>query len=423
MKKKPEKTEPIKLEKKNKVLKKEELDFVLNEEKNNKEKKKEEKKKENINIFTAGLSYEKIDHNKYNKALTNFNHLFGKDLNKGNNNKKGPEKIDKKVQISKKYLYERVLCKNIEIEINLENNNIKKDEDKKEIILLLNTFLSEKNNFFYYEFSNSKHISFNKLSEGDMLLYKSFIKELDIIDNNNASNKEEYIKQVDYVNTMNSLYYQFIINQKLFYIITPLYSFSFDFKKEIPLLLTNSKTLEVELKKNNIQIIKLKDKLEKNKININSNESRNTEKTKNNNINKMDINEEETIKIEHAPFGVSKLYSGLLYNYFVNKNILKPFNIFSDFEFEGGIFRKCKYQIINVNNNNENIIIKIEGIIFGKSIDKIINYIRKELKINYFSMRLNNIKSTSCFYMDDKEIESYSNKFDIKKEYFYFYKQ
>ena len=416
MKKKPEKIEPIKLEKKTKILDKEELDFVLNK---NKEIKKEDKKKENINIYTAGLSYEKIDQNKYNKDLTNFNHLFGKDLNKRNNNKKGAEKTDKKVQISKKFLYERVLYKDIEIEINLENNNIKKDEEKKEIISLLNKFLTDKKNFFYYEFSNSKNISFNKLSEGDYLSYKSFIKEFDIIENN-SSNKEEYIKKVDYVNTMNSLYYQFIINQKIFYIITPLYSFSFDFNKEIPLLLTNSKTLEIELKKNNIQIIKLIDKLEKNKNNVNSNEFKNVEKPNN---NKMDINEEEMIKKDQIPIGVSKLYSGLLYNYFINKNILKPFNIFSNFEFEGGIFRKCKYQIINVNNNNENIIVKIEGIIFGENINKIINYIRKELKINYFSFRLNNIKSTSYFYMDNNEAESNSNKFDIKKEYFYYYKQ
>ena len=279
--------------------------------------------------------------------------------------------------------------------------------------------MTDKKNFFYYEFSNSKNISFNKLSEGDYLSYKSFIKEFDIIENN-SSNKEEYIKKVDYVNTMNSLYYQFIINQKIFYIITPLYSFSFDFNKEIPLLLTNSKTLEIELKKNNIQIIKLIDKLEKNKNNVNSNEFKNVEKTNN---NKMDINEEEMSKKEQFPIGVSKLYSGLLYNYFINKNILKPFNIFSNFEFEGGIFRKCKYQIINVNNNNENIIVKIEGIIFGENINKIINYIRKELRINYFSFRLNNIKSTSYFYMDNNEAESNSNKFDIKKEYFYYYKQ
>ena len=416
MKRKQEKIEPNKLEKKNKVLKKEELDFILNENKN-KEMKKEEKKKENINIYTSGLSYEKIDHNKYNKALTNFNHLLGKDWNKGNNNKKGLDKIDKKVQISKQFFYERVLYKDIEIEINLENNNIKKLEDREQIILLLNKFLSEKNNFFYYEFSNSKNISFNKLSEVDYLSYKSFIKDFDIIENN-SNNKEDYIKQVDYLNTMNSLYYQFIINQKLFYMITPLYSFSFDFKKEIPLLLTNSKTLEIELKKNNIQIIKLKDKLEKNKTNINSNEQKNMEKTNNTNINEEEIN-----KIEHAPFGVSKLYSSLLYNYFINKNILKQFNIFSNFEFEGGIFRKCKFQIINIKNNNENIIVKIEGIIFGENISKIINYIRKELKLSYFSIRLNNIKSTSCFYMDNKEIESNSNKVEIKKENLYFYKQ
>ena len=411
MKRKPEKTENTKLEKKNKSLKKEELDLILKEE-------KDKEKKKDINVYTAGLTYDKIDHNTYNKTLTNLNHLLGKDWNK-RNNKKVAEKIDKKVQILKQFSFERVLYKDIEIEINLENNNIKKVEDKKEIILLLNKFLTEKNNFFYYEFSNSKNISFNKLSEIDYLSYKSFIKDFDIIENN-SNNKEDYIKQVDYLNTMNSLYYQFIINKKLFYIITPIYSFSFDFNKEIPLLLTNSKTLENELKKNNIQIIKLKDKLVKNKININQNESKNMEKTNN---NKMDINEEEINKIENAPFGISKLYSGLLYNYFINKNILKPFSIFSNFEFEGGMFRKCKYQIINIENSSENIIVKIEGIILGENISKIINYIRKELKLNYFSIRLNNIKSTSYFYMDNKEIESNSNKVEIKKENLYFYKQ
>ena len=411
MKRKPEKIENTKLEKKNKALKKEELDLILKEE-------KDKEKKKDINVYTAGLTYDKIDHNTYNKTLTNLNHLLGKDWNK-RNNKKVAEKIDKKVQILKQFSFERVLYKDIEIEINLENNNIKKVDDKKEIILLLNKFLTEKNNFFYYEFSNSKNISFNKLSEIDYLSYKSFIKDFDIIENN-SNNKEDYIKQVDYLNTMNSLYYQFIINKKLFYIITPIYSFSFDFNKEIPLLLTNSKTLENELKKNNIQIIKLKDKLVKNKININQNESKNMEKTNN---NKMDINEEEMIKKDQIPIGVSKLYSGLLYNYFINKNILKPFSIFSNFEFEGGMFRKCIYQIINIENSSENIIVKIEGIILGENISKIINYIRKELKLNYFSIRLNNIKSTSYFYMDNKEIESNSNKVEIKKENLYFYKQ
>ena len=70
------------MEKKNKIIKKEEIDSLFKEEQKN------EKQKENVNMFTAGLSYEKIDQNKYNKALTNFNHLFGKDLNKSNNKKK-----------------------------------------------------------------------------------------------------------------------------------------------------------------------------------------------------------------------------------------------------------------------------------------------------------------------------------------------
>ena len=257
MKTKAEKRyETTKLEKKNKKLIKEELEIVFNKEKNDKEKKlnKNEDKKENINIFTAGLSYEKIDQNKYNKALTNFNHLFGKDLNKINNNKKGIEKNNKRVQISKKFLFERALYKSIEIEIDLGNSDNKKAKDENEIISLLNKFLINPKNFFYYEFSNTRNTSFNKLSEGDYLLYKPFIKKFDNIDNN--SNKEDYIKQLDYINTMNDLYYKFTINKESFYIITPLYSFSFDFNKEFPLLLNNSKTLEIECNKNDIKIIK-----------------------------------------------------------------------------------------------------------------------------------------------------------------------
>ena len=417
MKRRTDKNEPIKLEKKNKIIKKEEIDSLFKEEQKN------EKQKENVNMFTAGLSYEKIDQNKYNKALTNFNHLFGKDLNKSNNNKKGIEKNEKNNQISKKYLYERALYKDIEIEINLENNGNKNIKDKKEIKLLLNKFLIDENNLIYYEYSNTRNVSFNKLSEGDYLPYKSFIKEIDDIDNN----KEDYIKQLDYVNTMNNLYYKFNNNKKKFFIITPLYSFSFDINKEIPLLFTNSKTLEIELNKNNIQIIKLKSKSEKNNniININKEDFKNKEEI-NNNVNKMDINEDETNRIENIPLGVSKLYIGLLFNYFANKNISKPFNIFSDFQFEGGIYRKCKFEIIDlksINNNKGNILVKIDGIIFEENIYKIVNYIRNELRINFFSVRLNKIKSTSYFYKENKEIESNFNKFDFKKDNFYFYKQ
>ena len=416
----------IKVEKKNQTLNTETIDSLLNKEK---VKNKKKENKENESMFTSGLSYEKIDHNKYKKALTNFNHLFGKDLNKINKNKKGIEKNDKNVQISKSYLYERALYKDIEIEINLENNNNKIIKDAKKIILLLNNFLNSEKNFFYYEFSNTRNISFNKLSEGDFLLYKSFIKEFDNLDNN-SRNKEDYIKQLDYVNTMINLYYKFNINKKAFYIMTPLYSLSFDYNKEIPLLLTNSKTLEIELNKNDIKIIKIKTKLGKNKLDINNNkeEIKNIEaKNDNNNINnKQEINEEETNEIENIPLGVSKLYSGLLYNYFANQNKSNPFNIFSNFEFEGGIFRKCKFHVINIkslNAKNDNILVKIEGIIFEENINKIVNFIKNELSIDVFSVRLNKIKATSSFYLENKEIVSNFNKFDFKKDNFYFYKQ
>ena len=61
---------------------------------------------------------------------------------------------------------------------------------------MLNKFLTEKNNFFYYEFSNSKNISFNKLSEIDYLSYKSFIKDFDIIENN-SNNKEDFWSNIE----------------------------------------------------------------------------------------------------------------------------------------------------------------------------------------------------------------------------------
>ena len=420
MKKKAEKNQEVmKLEKKNKKLTKGDFETVFN---------KNETKKDNINIFTAGLSYEKIDQNKYNKALTNFNHLFGKDLNKINNNKKGNEKLDKKFQVSKTFLYERALYNSIELEIDLENIDNKKAKNKNEIISLLNNFLMNENNFFYYEFSNTRNMSFNKLSEGDYLLFRPFIKEFDNPEKN-SSNKENYFKQMDFINTMNNLYYKYTINKKLFFIITPLYSFSFDYNKEIPLLLTNSKTLEIELNKNDIKLIKINNKFEKNKNNISSNKEEKTiiETTNNNNdINKMEINEEETGETDYVLFGIKRLYIGQFYNYFINQNISKPFNIFSNYEFEGGIFRKCKYQIIDVNNitkSRGNILIKIEGVIFGENINKIVNFIKSELNVDFLNVRLNKIKSTSNFYLENKEIESNFDKFDFKKDNFYFCEQ
>ena len=96
-------------------------------------------------MFTEGISYEKIDHNKYNKALSNFNFLFAKNQTKNNNQKK-VEKIEKTGQISQKYLYERALYKEIEIEIKLNKKSIDND-----MISLNNYFLNE-NNFIYYEY-------------------------------------------------------------------------------------------------------------------------------------------------------------------------------------------------------------------------------------------------------------------------------
>ena len=381
----------------------------------------------NVNMFTEGISYEKIDHNKYNKALSNLNYLFAKDKTKNNNQKK-VEKIEKTGQISKKYLYERALYKEIEIEIKLNKKSIDND-----MISLKNYFLNE-NNFIYYEYSNSRNITFNKLSEGDMLSYRYFYKNYDNIniDNNLFSNKEEYIKQLDYVNTLNNLFFKYNINKKLFYIITPLYAYSFDYNKNIPLLLTSSKSLETQLKKQDINIIKInvknKNSSEKRKNSINKNTKKENAETKNN-INDMNDNDkseedEEELEVSNAgvPIGISQLYVGLFYNLFVNNNALKPFNIFSNFEFEGGIFRRCKTHIIKINRNGENntyerVNIKIEGIIFEENIINIIDYFRNKLENSNYNIRLNKIRSTGNFYKKNKDDESSFERFEYKDNY------
>ena len=386
------------------------------------------KKGTNINIFTEGLSYEKIDHKKYNKALSNLNNLFTKDLNKTNQTKE--EQKEKTGQISKKYLYERALHKGIEIEIRTKkekNINVNKSID--EILSLLNSFFIDNNNFVYYEYSNSRNISFNKLSEGDILSYRFFYRSYDNIniDSNLYNNKEEYIKQLDYVNTLNNLFIKYNTNKKLFYIITPLYSYSFDFSKDVPLLLTSSKSMEAQLKKIDIKTIKITKKAKKDK-NYKSPIYKSVNKSTNENMDKSDINddeEEELDNINNEIIGISKLYVGLMYNFFVNQNILKPFNIFSNFEFEGCLIRKCKSQIKKLNKNNDNndeIIVKVEGIIFEEKIMEIIDFFKK-IGVNNYNIRLNKIKSTGNFYKENKEIETSFEKFEFKDDNFYFYKK
>lgn len=440
---------PIKIEKKTKIIKKSEIDalFCKTQESSQKKastqiKNSENKlneflnpirveSKSNVKMFTEGISYEKIDHNKYNKALSNFNFLFAKENNK--NNQKKLEKIEKKGQISKQYLRERALYKEIEIEIKLNKKSIDN------IMSSLNNYFINENNFIYFEYSNSRNITFNKLSEGDMLSYRYFYKNYDNIniDNNLYSSKEEYIKQLDYVNTLNNLFFKYNINKKLFYVITPLYAYSFDYNKNIPLLLTSSKSLETQLKKNDIIIIKInvKNKInEKRKSSFSKNIKKENTETKNNSNDNIDNDksdeDEEELETNNlgVPIGISQLYVGLFYNLFVNNNALKPFNIFSNFEFEGSTYRKCKANIIKIkksgdNNNYDRINIKIEGIIFEENIINIIDFFKDKLEINNYNIRLNKIRSTGSFYKENKEIESSFERFEFKENNFYYYKQ
>ena len=384
-----------------------------------------QKKDSNINIFTEGISYEKIDHKKYNKALSNFNKLFTKDLNKTN---KQEEQKEKKGQISKKFLYQRALYKGMEIEIKFNQDKTRNSKSIDEIISLLNKFFITENNFVYYEYSNTRNISFNKLSEGDMFSFRYFYKNYENVNvDNNYISKEEYIKQLDYANTLNDLIIKYNVDKKLFYIITPLYTYSFNYNKDIPLLITSSKTLESQLKRNGVKIIKFKKNQNKDKDK--DKDKQNKGSASKNNNDKSDINDEEEEELDNNsfPIGISQLYVGLLYNLFVNQNMLKPFNIFSDYEFEGCLFRKCKTQIVkmkkNIENNSDYILVKVEGVIFEEGIQKMIDFFKNKIDINNFNIRLNKIKSTGIFYKENKEIETSFDRLEFRDNNFHFYKQ
>jgi hypothetical protein len=94
-----------------------------------------------------------------------------------------------------------------------------------------------------------------------MFSFRYFYKNYENVNvDNNYISKEEYIKQLDYANTLNDLIIKYNVDKKLFYIITPLYTYSFNYNKDIPLLITSSKTLESQLKRNGVKIIKFKKK-------------------------------------------------------------------------------------------------------------------------------------------------------------------
>jgi len=276
----------------------------------------------------------------------------------------------------------------MEIEIKFKEDKTRHIKSIDKIILLLNKFFITENNFVYYEYSNTRNISFNKLSEGDMFSYRYFYKNYENVNiDNNYISKEEYIKQLDYANTLNDLIIKYNMDKKLFYIITPLYTYSFNYCKDIPLLITSSKTLESQLKRNGVKIIKIKKNQNKDK------DKQNKGSASKNNNDKSDINDEEEEELDNNsfPIGISKLYVGLLFNLFVNQNILKPFNIFSDYEFEGCLFRKCKAQIVkmkkNIENNSDYILVKVEGVIFEEGIQKMIDFFKNKIDISNYNIR------------------------------------
>ena len=107
--------------------------------------------------------------------------------------------------------------------------------------------------------------------------------------------------------------------------------------------------------------------------------------------------------------------------------MLKPFNIFSDYEFEGCLFRKCKTQIVkmkkNIENNSDYILVKVEGVIFEEGIQKMIDFFKNKIDINNYYIRFNKIKSTGIFYKENKEIETSFDKLEFRDNNFHFYKQ
>ena len=384
------------------------------------------RKESDIDMFTEGRSFEEIDKNKYIKTLIGVNNLFKNDILNKNAKKKVEDKKEKFIQKINTYLCERSLYQEIDMNLKIKNN-----EKINNIINKLCEYFDD--NFIYYEYSNNKQLSINKISEGDLLTYRNLFRKME--DN---SSKEENIKQLDYINTMNDLYRKYNKEQKLFYIITTLIAYSFNYNKKYPLIFTDSKVLEKQLEQREIKANKIKNNLSKKKRKNSLDNSKNSNSRKasadnnkrKNSLRKKSVDSDEDEEdldelINDSPLGVDELYVGNIFNFFINNYSKRAFNVFSNFQFEGGAFRKCKRQIVKVDNKNENnvINIKVEGVIFDEQLKNLTEYLKNELKDFSYSVKLNKVKNTKNFYKENEDIENEYNRFEFKNNEFYYYKQ
>ena len=384
------------------------------------------RKESDIDMFTEGRSFEEIDKNKYIKTLIGVNNLFKNDILNKNAKKKLDDKNDKYLQKINTFLCERALYQEIDMDLKIKNN-----EKINNIITKLCEYVDE--NFIYYEYSNNKQLSINKISDGDLLMYRNLFKKIE--DNNS---KEENIKQLDYINTMNDLYKKYNKEQKSFYIITTLIAYSFNYNKKYPLIFTGSKVIEKQLEQREIITNKIKNNLSKKKRTNNIDNSKNNNSRKpsteinkrKNSLRKKSVDSDEDEEdleelINDSPLGVDELFVGNVFNFFINNYSKRAFNIFSDFQFEGGAFRKCKRQIVKMDNKNENnvINIKVEGVIFDEQIKNLTEYLKNELKDISYSTKLNKVRNTKNFYRENENIENEYSRFEFKNNEFYYYKQ
>ena len=297
---------------------------------------------------------------------------------------------DNLLQISSEFLPDRALYKEVEINLKIKENHNYLNYIMKKLSEYFDI------NFIFYEYSNSKHFSNYKISEGDELILRTYCKEIDEKINIFLDSKI-HIKILDRLNVLNDLFKTYNIKQSYFYIFTPNMDFSFNYKKNIPLVFSNSDKLKKKLKQKSINIKIIANKL----------------------INEIKIENSDGIKKEPI-LGVEKLFVGNVFNHIINDNILKPLNIFSIFQFEGSIYRKCKKQVIITDNNV--IYIKIRGVIFDEQIHNMVIYFLKFFDDADFSVKLNKFRKTTNFYLENELITNAYSLFEYRNKLFHYYK-
>ena len=313
------------------------------------------------------------------------------------------------------FQYDFSLYKSIDIEIVSQipkREQKHKYDDYKEKCF---KFFTDKNKFSYYEFSNTKNNTPYGMSQIDQIPFEPLFRQnfQVFFEQNKIKNKIEMLnklRRINFISAMNSLYSNFVEENNYFYIITPMHCFFFNLSQKRgdgnthncrsnSVVLSNTLRIDKILKDNEINYTKIKRE-------------------------EMKDGEEES-NFNENPATINYFYMTHFFNTFLNEYEDKTFNVFSPFQFDESVFKRCKITCKSLEKKEQNVIhIQIYGCIFQEDLKKIINYLENkdnhsQLSNYSFSMKLTKIPTTNSYYLLNENLKHSIEKVEYKDNCYY----